>query len=190
MASTHARGNGRKAASPRNPSAKVQAIRAAAAAARESQGCARCLKAAPAQDSPGFADWEALGDGQQVICPDCVTPAEQQAMDEDAMAMAEKVRENRLRRMAERQGLRLEKSRRRDPRAYDYGTYQLVNAWDNTLEAYGGPQGYGLTLDEIEAALTTPVQAGNAQQRSGLRSGQIVGPLRHTPNCDIRRRPS
>ena len=37
-----------------------------------------------------------------------------------------KVLENRLRRAAERQGFRLEKSRRRDPRAIDYGTYALV----------------------------------------------------------------
>lgn len=42
------------------------------------------------------------------------------------MENAEKVRENRLRRWAEDQGYRLEKSRRRDPRAKDYGTYRLV----------------------------------------------------------------
>lgn len=67
---------------------------------------------------------------------------------------AEKVRENRLRRMAARQGLRLEKSRRRDPRALEYGTYQLVDIDNNTLAAYGGGrEGYGLDLDEIEAAL-------------------------------------
>jgi len=38
-----------------------------------------------------------------------------------------KVRENRLRRMASRQGLRLEKSKQRDPMALDYGKYSLVN---------------------------------------------------------------
>lgn len=67
-----------------------------------------------------------------------------------------KVYENRLRRMAERQGLRLEKSRRRDTRAYDYGTYQLVDVRTNTLASYGGPafsNGYGLALDEIHKAL-------------------------------------
>ena len=42
------------------------------------------------------------------------------------MENAEKVRENRLRRWAEGQGYTLEKSRRRDPRAKDYGTYRLV----------------------------------------------------------------
>ena len=39
-----------------------------------------------------------------------------------------KVRERRLRRMAARQGYKLHKSRRRDPRAKDYGTYRLVPA--------------------------------------------------------------
>jgi hypothetical protein len=68
---------------------------------------------------------------------------------------AQKIRENRLRRMAERQGLRLEKSRRRDKRAYDYGTYQLIDPYTNALVASGNQHGYGLSLDEIEQALTT-----------------------------------
>ncbi len=37
----------------------------------------------------------------------------------------DKVRENRLRRMALRQGLVLRKSRRRDPRSIDYGLFWL-----------------------------------------------------------------
>lgn len=37
----------------------------------------------------------------------------------------QKVRENRIRRAAERQGLALHKSRVRDPRALDYGKYTL-----------------------------------------------------------------
>jgi hypothetical protein len=64
----------------------------------------------------------------------------------------EKIRENRLRRMAQRQGLMLSKSRRRDPRATDYGTYMLVDS-TNGMVAYGLQSGYGLDLDEIEAAL-------------------------------------
>lgn len=66
----------------------------------------------------------------------------------------EKVRENRLRRMAERQGLRLTKSRRRDPRALDYGGYALV---DETNGIVFGTEGVGrmvATLDEVEAYLT------------------------------------
>lgn len=69
------------------------------------------------------------------------------------MDTAEKVRENRIRRMAERQGLRLEKSRRRDTRAHDYGTYHLVDTATNTLASYGLSSGYGMSLDEIETAL-------------------------------------
>jgi hypothetical protein len=71
----------------------------------------------------------------------------------------EKIRENRLRRMAERQGLRLEKSRRRDPRAVDYGTYWLIDGppsnggnWRARTVLVGGD--YGTGLDAIEEALT------------------------------------
>jgi hypothetical protein len=37
-----------------------------------------------------------------------------------------KVRENRIRRVAERRGYRLTKSRRRDPLAVDYGQWKLT----------------------------------------------------------------
>ena len=68
----------------------------------------------------------------------------------------EKVRENRLRRMAERQGLRLMKTRRRDPRAYDFGTYMLIDARTDGIVAAGAHEtGYGLTLDEIERRFTS-----------------------------------
>lgn len=43
---------------------------------------------------------------------------------------AGKVRENRLRRAAKRQGLQMVKSRRRDPRALDYGEYVLFKGAD------------------------------------------------------------
>ena len=73
-----------------------------------------------------------------------------------ALSTQEKVRENRLRRMAERQGLRLVKSRRRDPRAIDYGLYTLVSDRTNTVVAgtertTGRPE---FTLDDVEAWLT------------------------------------
>ena len=59
--------------------------------------------------------------------------------------MTEKVRENRLRRMAQRQGYMLLKSRRRDPKATDYGEYTLV-----THGGLGGT-GYALgSLDRVE----------------------------------------
>jgi hypothetical protein len=40
---------------------------------------------------------------------------------------AEKVMENRLRRVADRRGLRLVKSRSRDVNAVDYGRYALID---------------------------------------------------------------
>lgn len=64
-----------------------------------------------------------------------------------------KARENHMRHMAARQGLRLEKCPRRDRRAYDWGTYHLVNAATNVLEVWGLSSGYGLSLDEIEQIL-------------------------------------
>src|SRR5262245_18862319 len=69
-----------------------------------------------------------------------------------------KVRENRLRRMASRQGLRLEKSRQRDPMALDYGKYRLVNGPPGHIYVFIG-QGISIKL------------------RSGLRVGivSIVG---------------
>ena len=68
----------------------------------------------------------------------------------------DKTRETRLRRLAERQGMRLEKSPRRDQRASDYGTYRLVDAregWVVLADQQTG-QGYGMSLDDIEARLT------------------------------------
>jgi hypothetical protein len=64
-----------------------------------------------------------------------------------------KVRENRLRRVAERRGLRLEKSRRRDPNAIGFGGYMLVDTCRNFLVLGGGAFGYSATLDDVESYL-------------------------------------
>jgi len=64
-----------------------------------------------------------------------------------------KVYENRVRRAAERQDLRLEKSRRRDPRAVAYGTYQLVDPHSDSVVASAGPSGFGLQLTSIHQHL-------------------------------------
>ncbi len=72
-----------------------------------------------------------------------------------ASRMTDKVTENRLRRMAARQNLVLQKSRRRDERAYDFGTFRLVDARTGALVA-GDQIGYGLTLERVEEVLTTP----------------------------------
>jgi hypothetical protein len=58
----------------------------------------------------------------------------------------EKVRENRLRRMARRHGLELQASKRRDSRALDHGTYALVEPDTNAIVA-------GFTLDRVEEYL-------------------------------------
>src|SRR5215210_2836640 len=52
---------------------------------------------------------------------------------ETRVRRVEKVCENRLRRMAQRQGLELRKSRVRDPRAIDYGKYWLVDPYIDTI---------------------------------------------------------
>lgn len=59
----------------------------------------------------------------------------------------EKIREKRLRRMAERQGLELHKSRRRDTRALDYEGRWLTSR--RTGERVLGGED-GTTLDAIE----------------------------------------
>lgn len=71
----------------------------------------------------------------------------------ETSAAAHKVRENKLRRAAERQGLKLEKSRRRDPRSIDFGTYRLVDPRTNAVTVHSGTSDYGMSLDDIERAL-------------------------------------
>ena len=85
----------------------------------------------------------------------------------------DRVRENRLRRMAARQGLRLLKSTRRDQYADGYGTYRLVGA-QNGEHRYGDAvTGYGMDLDAVERHLksrpptaSTPA-TGNGRASAG-----------------------
>jgi len=67
------------------------------------------------------------------------------------MDASDKVRENRLRRVARRQGLTLTTNGRRDKRASDYRARYSIEP---------GPS--GITLDEAETWLDTP-PAGRAQ---------------------------
>lgn len=66
----------------------------------------------------------------------------------------EKVRENRLRRMATRQGLVLKRSPRRDPRAYDFGGYMIV-VGASGFPVLGNENGlaFAADLDDVEAFL-------------------------------------
>lgn len=44
--------------------------------------CARCGTDAPPQEAAAFHQWEAIDpNGTAVVCPDCITPEEQQALD-------------------------------------------------------------------------------------------------------------
>lgn len=63
----------------------------------------------------------------------------------------DKVRENRARRAVARRGYRLEKRRRRDERAWDYGTYQIVDPFTDTVVLADRTTGqYGLSIDDVE----------------------------------------
>ncbi len=68
-------------------------------------------------------------------------------------AQVHKIRENRARRMAQRQGLQLIKSRRRDPRAIDFGGFMLVNAYTNSVAEGGSPWPFSMSIDQIEERL-------------------------------------
>ncbi|HVA38675.1 MAG TPA: hypothetical protein VNJ51_13795 [Candidatus Dormibacteraeota bacterium] len=59
------------------------------------------------------------------------------------------MRENRLRRMAQRQGMQLQKSRRRDPLAQDYGEIYIVNERGTKMATFA-------SLDRAEAWLAYP----------------------------------
>jgi hypothetical protein len=66
--------------------------------------------------------------------------------------MSKKVRENRLRRMARRQGFVLEKSPRRDRRAKDYGLYRLL-VDHRDIDYHRTTTPFQKTIGEIEAFL-------------------------------------
>ena len=72
------------------------------------------------------------------------------------MADDDKTRENRIRRMAARQELQLQRSPRRDPNAAGYGRYRLIDPMNNTVVYGSFPRDFSCTLDEIEAWLLQP----------------------------------
>ena len=68
-----------------------------------------------------------------------------------------RAREQRARRAAVKQGFALRKARTHVRESPLWGTYMLVDPMDGTLVA-GSQSGYGLNLDEIEAALQMGVR--------------------------------
>jgi hypothetical protein len=112
--------------------------------------CGRCGREAfPTSDE--LSTWEILP--PDVVCEDCVTPAEFEAIADNLQATVD---ETRLRRKADRRGLQLMKSRRRDPAATGYGTYMLVDSKTRKVVASGLPEGYGLDLDDVKRYLIGP----------------------------------
>lgn len=70
------------------------------------------------------------------------------------MTTDDKTTENRLRRMAQRQGFTLVKSRRRDPRALDYDRYMIVDSTTNCVVAGADTGRLSMSLDDVETFLT------------------------------------
>jgi hypothetical protein len=73
----------------------------------------------------------------------------------DTEAQDPKVRENRLRRAAVRQGLFLSRRRRRDEQSRDFGHYALLRGGANGSPAYGVDVDgfFTLNIDQVEAIL-------------------------------------
>jgi len=95
------------------------------------------------------------------------------------MDQKQKVLENRLRRMANRQGLQLMRSRARDPRDLTYGGYVLVDIETNGI-VFGGElshpnadRGFGASLEDIEEFLTHgPAEPAKAVRKRAKKSAK------------------
>ena len=65
----------------------------------------------------------------------------------------EKVLENRIRRVAQRRGMKVVKSRRRSSRSVDYGGYMLIDVATNSVILGGSPIAFSATAEEIDSYL-------------------------------------
>ena len=86
--------------------------------------------------------------------------------DTDTDTATDKVLENRCRRVADRRGLALVKSRRRDRQAIDYGRFHLVDVWTNTIVAGELNSPRALTLEEVAAYLGLDDGPGSRTQKA------------------------
>ena len=77
------------------------------------------------------------------------------------MNVNDKILENRLRRMADRRGLRLTRSRSRDPKALDYGRYALIDLQTGGAKnpAIAGRWTCSWTLDQVQDYLEAHASA-------------------------------
>jgi hypothetical protein len=98
-----------------------------------------------------------------------------------------KVRENRLRRAADRQGLFLSRRRRRDPNARDFGRYALLRDGQPThgvdMDGF-----YTLTLDMVEAILAAGAKDAEAEKQPEPEPAPVVQTQHPAPPLAPRRR--
>ncbi len=92
-------------------------------------------------------------------------------MAEENKEAAEKVRENRVRRMLMRQGLLVQKSRAKDPLAIGYGGYMIIDR-DRNVIAGGGELPYSMTLDDVERFALEGHGVRLAKERAAKRGGK------------------
>jgi hypothetical protein len=85
----------------------------------------------------------------------------------------DRVRENRMRRAAERRGLVLRRSPRKDASAPDYGGYQICDKHDGRIRLGGSD--YAATLDDVAIFFNDDVG----------RPGRCVAPFVHTVNSFV-----
>ena len=83
------------------------------------------------------------------------------------MESTDKTRENRLRRVAARRGLRLEKSRRRDRSAIGFGGYRLIDESSGRTVLGESAHAFDATMDEVEAALDGGLSAAPPARADG-----------------------
>jgi hypothetical protein len=95
-----------------------------------------------------------------------------------APSTTDKVHENRLRRLAERQGLRLSKSRRRDQTAPDFGSYQLEDRSTGVVVLKRLEAGFGLSLDDAEERLQNrPLGVVPPDRTVNMDVAKVLAPL-------------
>ena len=96
------------------------------------------------------------------------------------MEVAEKVRENRLRRMAVRRGLRLEKSRQRDPGGEDFGCYNLIDLRTGAKLEYGPVQiAYVFDcMDAVESVLVEMGKFARVARRDHLSPAEVFAQVK------------
>ena len=84
----------------------------------------------------------------------------------------DKVRENRIRRMARRQDLCVVKSRRRDPQATDFGCYFITDMEKCIVAGAENTGRPDYSLDDVEEYLTgTPAKRG-PKSKKGVNRGK------------------